>query len=54
MLGAALLGIDAREVVSTVAPAMRHDVTATELRDAISTHTSSTEAFNGVLGAIVS
>ena len=51
ILGAALLSIDAQEVVNTVALAMRHDITATELRDAIYTHPSSTEAFNQLLAA---
>jgi hypothetical protein len=32
---------------------MRHGVKAAELRDAIYTHPSSTEAFNGVLATIV-
>ncbi|SEF36366.1 Pyruvate/2-oxoglutarate dehydrogenase complex, dihydrolipoamide dehydrogenase (E3) component [Amycolatopsis pretoriensis] len=49
VLGAALLSIDAQEVVNTVALAIRHDVTATELRNAIYTHPSSTEAFNEVI-----
>ncbi|WP_028933778.1 FAD-dependent oxidoreductase [Pseudonocardia spinosispora] len=54
ILGAALLSIDAQELVNTVALAMRHGVTATELRDSIYTHPSSTEAFNEVLATIVS
>jgi pyruvate/2-oxoglutarate dehydrogenase complex dihydrolipoamide dehydrogenase (E3) component len=49
VLGAALLSVDAQELINTVALAMRHGVTASELRDAIYTHPSSTEAFNGVL-----
>ncbi len=53
ILGAALLSIDAQEVVNTVALAIRHNVTATELRNAIYTHPSSTEAFNEVLGTLV-
>ena len=53
ILGAALLSIDAQELINTVALAMRHGVTAAELRDAIYTHPSSTEAFNDVLGTIV-
>ncbi|NIH83812.1 FAD-dependent oxidoreductase [Amycolatopsis granulosa] len=52
ILGAALLCIDAQELVNTVALAMRHGVTATELRDAIYTHPSSTEAFNEVLATL--
>ncbi|MEU0600650.1 FAD-dependent oxidoreductase [Streptomyces sp. NPDC006393] len=53
ILGAALLSVDAQEMVNTVALAMRHRVRAAELRDAIYTHPSSTEAFNDVLGTIV-
>ncbi|WP_329578980.1 FAD-dependent oxidoreductase [Streptomyces sp. NBC_01361] len=53
ILGAALLSVDAQELINTVALAMRHGITATDLRDAIYTHPSSTEAFNDVLGAIV-
>ncbi|MEU4678608.1 FAD-dependent oxidoreductase [Micromonospora sp. NPDC023737] len=53
ILGAALLSIDAQELVNTVALAMRHGVTAAELRDAVYTHPSSTEAFNEVLATIV-
>ncbi|QUQ67960.1 dihydrolipoyl dehydrogenase family protein [Kutzneria sp. CA-103260] len=54
ILGAALLSIDAQEIINTVALAMRHNITATELRTSIYTHPSSTEAFNEVLGKIVS
>ena len=53
ILGAALLSVDAQELINTVALAMRHGITAADLRDAIYTHPSSTEAFNDVLGAIV-
>lgn len=53
ILGAALLSVDAQELINTVALAMRHRITATELRDSIYTHPSSTEAFNEVLGTIV-
>ncbi|HEY9337552.1 MAG TPA: hypothetical protein VIQ79_24140 [Kribbella sp.] len=53
VLGAALLSVDSQELINTVALAMRHDVTARELRDAIYTHPSSTEAFNEVLGTPV-
>ena len=53
ILGAALLSIDSQELVNTVALAMRHGITATELRESIYTHPSSTEAFNEVLGAVV-
>ena len=53
ILGAALLNIDSQELINTVALAMRHNVTATELRNSIYTHPSSTEAFNEVLGKVV-
>lgn len=46
ILGAALLSIDAQELINTVALAIRHGITATELQDSIYTHPSSTEAFN--------
>ncbi len=49
ILGAALLSVDSQELINTVALAMRNGVTATQLRDAIYTHPSSTEAFNEVL-----
>ncbi|WP_181808103.1 FAD-dependent oxidoreductase [Streptomyces shenzhenensis] len=52
ILGAALLSVDSQELINTVALAMRHGVTAAELRDTIYTHPSSTEAFNEVLGAV--
>ncbi|WP_439378884.1 FAD-dependent oxidoreductase [Amycolatopsis lexingtonensis] len=51
VLGAALLSIDSQELINAVTLAMRHGVTASELRDAIYTHPSSTEAFNEVLAA---
>jgi pyruvate/2-oxoglutarate dehydrogenase complex dihydrolipoamide dehydrogenase (E3) component len=54
ILGAALLSIDAQEVINMAALAMRHNVTATELRDAIYTHPSTTEAFNEVFDKIIS
>ncbi|MFC0552177.1 FAD-dependent oxidoreductase [Planotetraspora thailandica] len=53
ILGAALLSIDAQELINTVALAMRHGIKAAELRGAVYTHPSSTEAFNEVLGTIV-
>jgi pyruvate/2-oxoglutarate dehydrogenase complex dihydrolipoamide dehydrogenase (E3) component len=53
ILGAALLSIDAQEVINTVALAIRHNVTATELRDSIYTHPSSTEAFNEVFDKVI-
>ncbi|WP_432889665.1 FAD-dependent oxidoreductase [Kribbella sp. CA-245084] len=53
ILGAALLSVDAQELINVVTLAMRHRITATELRDSIYTHPSSTEAFNEVLATIV-
>lgn len=53
ILGAALLSVDAQEVINTVALAMRHGIRAAELRNAVYTHPSSTEAFNDVLATIV-
>jgi len=53
ILGAALLSIDAQEIVNTVALAMRHQITATELRNSIYTHPSSTEALNEVFDKVV-
>lgn len=53
ILGAALLSIDAQEIINTVALAIRHNVTATELRDSIYTHPSSTEALNEVFDKVV-
>lgn len=52
ILGAALLSYDSHEVINTVALAMRHDITAAQLRDEIYTHPSMTEAFNQLLGAL--
>ena len=52
ILGAALLSYDSHEVINTVALAMRHGITATQLRDEIYTHPSMTEAFNQLLGAL--
>ncbi|MBB4683973.1 FAD-dependent oxidoreductase [Amycolatopsis jiangsuensis] len=54
ILGAALLVAEAQEVVNTVALAMRHNVTATELRDSIYTHPSITEGLNEVFDKVVS
>ncbi|MEV4346994.1 FAD-dependent oxidoreductase [Actinoplanes sp. NPDC049596] len=51
ILGAALLSVDAQELINTVALAMRAGVPAAGLRDAVWTHPSSTEAFNEVLAA---
>jgi pyruvate/2-oxoglutarate dehydrogenase complex dihydrolipoamide dehydrogenase (E3) component len=53
ILGAALLSIDAQELINTVALAMRHGIKAAQLRDAIYTHPSSTEAFNDVIATVV-
>ncbi|MBF8184973.1 FAD-dependent oxidoreductase [Nonomuraea sp. K274] len=53
ILGAALLSVDAQEIINVVALAMRHGVTAAELREAVYTHPSSTEALNDILGTIV-
>lgn len=53
ILGAALLSVDAQELINTVALAMRSGTTAAGLRDAIWTHPSSTEAFNEVLATVV-
>lgn len=52
MLGAALMHVHSQEVINLVALAMRHSITAAELRDAIYTHPSATEALNEVLGAL--
>ncbi|MEW5811871.1 MAG: FAD-dependent oxidoreductase [Actinomycetota bacterium] len=52
ILGAALLSYDSHEVINTVALAMRHGITAAQLRDEIYTHPSMTEAFNQLLGAL--
>lgn len=53
VLGAALHTVDAQELVNLVALAMRAGVTASELRDGIWTHPSTTEALNEVLAAPV-
>ena len=53
ILGAAILSIDAQEIINVVTLAMRHGITATELRDSIYTHPSSTEAFNEVFDKVV-
>lgn len=52
ILGAALMHVDAQEVVNLVALAMRQSMTASELREQIFTHPSSTEALNEVLGQL--
>lgn len=53
ILGAAILSIDAQEIINTVTLAMRHGITATQLRDSIFTHPSSTEALNEVFDKVV-
>lgn len=52
ILGAALVHVDSQEAINLVALAMRHGVTASELRDTIYIHPSSTEALNEVLATI--
>lgn len=52
ILGAAILGVDAQELVNTVALAMRGGTSASTLRDSIWTHPSSTEALNDVLAGL--
>jgi pyruvate/2-oxoglutarate dehydrogenase complex dihydrolipoamide dehydrogenase (E3) component len=51
IIGAALLCIDSQELINLVAMAMRKHVTASELRDTIFTHPTSTEAIGEVLSA---
>jgi pyruvate/2-oxoglutarate dehydrogenase complex dihydrolipoamide dehydrogenase (E3) component len=53
ILGAAILSIDAQEIINTVTLAMRHGITATELRNSIYTHPSSTEALNEVFDHVI-
>lgn len=52
VLGATVFSTDAQEVINLVALAMRVGVTATQLRDGIWTHPSSTEALNEVLATL--
>ncbi len=52
ILGAALLCHDAQEVINIIALAMRHGITAAQLRDAIYTHPSMSECFNQLLGLL--
>lgn len=49
LLGATWFGVDAQEVINLLALAIRAGVTASQLRDGIWTHPSSTEALNEVL-----
>ena len=53
VLGAVLLSVDAQELINVVALAIRHDITASELRDAVYNHPTSIEAFNEVLATVV-
>jgi len=53
ILGAAILSVDSQELINTVALAMRHHITATQLRDSIYTHPSSTEALNEVFDKVL-
>ena len=52
ILGAALMHVDSQEVINLVALAMRQGMAASQLRDQIFTHPSSTEALNEVLGEL--
>ena len=52
ILGARLFHVDAQEVINLVALAMRTGTTATELKNGIWTHPSSTEALNETLGKL--
>ena len=52
ILGATLFCVDAQEVIDLVALAMRTGSTATQRRDGIWTHPSTTVGFNEVLGAL--
>ncbi|ATG56661.1 pyridine nucleotide-disulfide oxidoreductase [Brachybacterium ginsengisoli] len=52
LLGARLFHVDAQEVINLLALAMRTGTTATQLRDGIWTHPSSTEALNETLGKL--
>ena len=52
VLGAALLNVDAQEVINLVSLAMRYGVTATDLSDGIYTHPSITEGLNEVLATL--
>ena len=53
ILGAQLLVIESMEVINLVALAMRHGITASQLRDEIYTHPSITEGLNEVLAVAV-
>ncbi len=49
ILGAQLLVVESMEVINLVALAMRHSITASQIRDEIYTHPSITEGLNEVL-----
>jgi pyruvate/2-oxoglutarate dehydrogenase complex dihydrolipoamide dehydrogenase (E3) component len=52
ILGARLFHVDSQEVINLLALALRTGATATQLRDGIWTHPSSTEALNETLGRL--
>lgn len=52
ILGARLFHVDAQEVINLIALAVRTGTTATQLRDGIWAHPSSTEALNETLGKL--
>jgi len=52
ILGATVFCVDAQEVINLMALAIRMGTTATELRDGIWIHPSSTEALNEVLAEL--
>ncbi|MDN5601382.1 MAG: FAD-dependent oxidoreductase [Brachybacterium sp.] len=52
ILGARLFHVDAQEVINLLALAMRTGTTATQLKNGIWTHPSSTEALNETLGKL--
>lgn len=52
ILGAALLCHDAHEIVNLVSLAMRHQITASAMREGIYTHPSMSEFFNQLLGML--
>lgn len=52
ILGATLFCIDAQEVINLIALAMRTGATATQLRDGVWTHPSTTEALNEILAGL--
>lgn len=52
VLGAQLLVVESMEVINLVALAMRHNITASQLRDEIYTHPSITEGLNEVLAVV--